>query len=146
MGAIFKESAQRLHSILRCDKKEFERHLREMSETVIAGSFEIWRKHVKRIHTGREEQRPEIEELIEHESHRTNEGTTEEAEGAEEATEERNEEIEGIEGIVEIEGIEIIEGIEVSEEGEFVEAAEADDEGELEADEEGMGHSGEREE
>jgi hypothetical protein len=125
-----------------------------MSETIIARSFEIWHHHVQRIHTEREDLRPEIEELIEHESRRTNDGTAEEVEGAEEATEERNERIEGS---AEIEGIEMTEWIEGSEEGEFVEAIEADDEGEMEADgdaeenepehyEEGMGLSGEREE
>jgi hypothetical protein len=137
--------------MLRCEKKESERQLREMSEIVIAGSFEIWRKHVQRIHTKREELRPEIEEMIESESRHTNEGTAEEAEGAEEAIDERIEEIEMIEGI------EGIGGIEESEAGEFVETIEADDEVEMEADgdadenehkhehdEEEMGPSGER--
>jgi hypothetical protein len=47
MGAVYPGSLKMLNNILRCDNKDCRKVGVKMSETVISGSLEIWRKYAK---------------------------------------------------------------------------------------------------
>jgi hypothetical protein len=55
MGAIYPQSLKDLQRVLRCSDQETRKLGRQMSETVILGSMEIWRQNAKEIEEGTEE-------------------------------------------------------------------------------------------
>jgi hypothetical protein len=55
MAAVYGPSIEDLQKVLRCNDKEMKKLAREMSDTVILGSMEIWRNNVKRIERGNQE-------------------------------------------------------------------------------------------
>jgi hypothetical protein len=61
MGAIYGPSMKDLQKVLRCNNKEMKKLERKMSETVISGSWEIWRNNAKHIGRGNRE---EVNQLI----------------------------------------------------------------------------------
>jgi G:T/U-mismatch repair DNA glycosylase len=52
MGAIYRLSMKDLQKVLRCNDKEMKKPARQMSDTIILGSPEIWRNNMKRIGRG----------------------------------------------------------------------------------------------
>jgi hypothetical protein len=65
MGALYGPSMKDLQKVLRCNDKELRRLGRQMSETMIVGSMEIWRQNARRIEAG---SRKEVNEMIEEEA------------------------------------------------------------------------------
>jgi hypothetical protein len=61
MEAIYGPSMIDLQKVLRCNNKEMKKLDRKMSETVIFGSWEIWRNNAKHIERGN---RDEVNQLI----------------------------------------------------------------------------------
>jgi hypothetical protein len=55
MGAVYGPSMKNLQKVLRCNDKEMKKLARQMSDTVILGSMEIWRNNAKRIGRGNQE-------------------------------------------------------------------------------------------
>jgi hypothetical protein len=70
MGAVYGPSMKDLQKVLRCNNKELRRLGRQMSETVIVGSTEIWRENARRIEPG---SREEVNEMIKEEAERIDE-------------------------------------------------------------------------
>jgi hypothetical protein len=59
MGAIYGPSMKDLQKVLRYNGKEMKKLSRQMSETVILGSLEIWRNYAKRIEQGNRDEAKE---------------------------------------------------------------------------------------
>jgi hypothetical protein len=52
MGVVYGPSMKDLQKMLRCNDKEMKKVARQMSNTVILGSMEIWRNNAKQIERG----------------------------------------------------------------------------------------------
>jgi hypothetical protein len=88
MGAVYGQSMKDLQKVLRCNDKEMKKLARQMSETVIVGSMEIWRKNAQEIAEGTRE---DVNELIAEKGARMEEARIEmEMELAREQERERN--------------------------------------------------------
>jgi hypothetical protein len=74
MGAVYGRSMKDLQKVLRCNDKEMKKLARQMSETVIVGSMEIWRKNAQDIARGT---RDDVNELIAEEGARMEEARVE---------------------------------------------------------------------
>jgi hypothetical protein len=74
MAAVYGPSMNDLQKVLRCNDQEMKKLARQMSETIILGSMEIWRNNVKRIERGN---RGEANELIANEEARIEEARVE---------------------------------------------------------------------
>jgi hypothetical protein len=55
MEAVHGPSMKDRQKVLRCNDKEMKKLARQMSDTVILGSMEIWRNNAKRIERGNQE-------------------------------------------------------------------------------------------
>jgi hypothetical protein len=80
MGAVYLPSLKDLQKVLRCSDEELRQFGRKMSETVIAGSIEIWRQNAHRTERGTNGEANELIE-IEIEEVEKAEMTTREEEG-----------------------------------------------------------------
>jgi hypothetical protein len=70
MGALYGPSIKDLQKVLGCNDKELRRFGRQMSETVIVGSMEIWRQNARHIEAG---SREEVNEMVKEEAERMDE-------------------------------------------------------------------------
>jgi hypothetical protein len=55
MGAVYGPLMKDLKKVLGCNHKEMKKLARQMPDTVILGSMEIWRNNAKRIERGNQE-------------------------------------------------------------------------------------------
>jgi hypothetical protein len=74
MGVIYGPSMKDLQKVVRCNDKAMKKLARQMSETVILRSLEIWRNYARRIEQGNRE---EANELIAEEEVRMEEARVE---------------------------------------------------------------------
>jgi hypothetical protein len=65
IGPVYEPSLTDLQQVLTCNDHKIRKIGKQMSETVINGSLEIWRQDMKNRHKEREEEQEEVQEVIE---------------------------------------------------------------------------------